>query len=286
MNNFLIIDGNNLAYSSYFISKKISKIPNGLIFFFLRTMISLLKKDKYQRMLIIWDGGGDNFRNTLLPCYKAHREDMPNELWEQLKILRALLEKWKIACLQMVNYEADDLIASCINQMQKILPDYFFNIFSQDKDLLQMIGQNISIIKNINSKIYLYTNSDFQKDYNFAAVNYIDYLSFLGDKADNIKGVKKIGPVTAKHLIRQFNTIENVYSSFDHLPSNIKKLLINTENNVIINKKIITLNQNIILPINDILHNSFFDWKKWKNNLELRNFCEDNRFKSIIKLLT
>lgn len=78
---FLIIDGNNLLYSSYHVSEKLTqKIKNGTLFFFLRVLISILKKGNYQKLLITFDGGGTNFRETLLPQYKAQRISMPDEL--------------------------------------------------------------------------------------------------------------------------------------------------------------------------------------------------------------
>lgn len=78
---YLIVDGNNLLYSSYHVSQKLSqRIAKGGIFFFLRVLISILKKSNYQKLLITFDGGGTNFRATLLPQYKAQRVSMPEEL--------------------------------------------------------------------------------------------------------------------------------------------------------------------------------------------------------------
>ena len=78
---FLIVDGNNLLHSSYHVAQKMSwQIPNGTIFFFLRVLISVLKKGNYQKLLVVFDGGGTNFRERIFSQYKAHRVGMPQEL--------------------------------------------------------------------------------------------------------------------------------------------------------------------------------------------------------------
>lgn len=282
---FLIIDGNNLLYSSYHVAQKLPwKMPKGAIFFFLRVMISILKKANYQKLLVTFDGGGTNFREKLLPQYKAQRISMPEDLWEQMKDLKILLEKFNIIFIQMLDCEADDLIATFINQNQSLFPDTEFDIFTRDKDLLQMINKNTNILKYIDGKITLYTYQNFLQEYNFSPENYLDYLSLLGDNVDNITGIKGIGPVSAKILIQQFQSVENIYQKIDDLPENTRKLLENKQDLVFCNKKIISLDKNITLP-NDLYHNCDFNWEKWKNNEQLKKFCQENRFNSILKLL-
>src|SRR5436189_3798854 len=108
---WLIVDGNNLLYSSYHVAQKLPrKIKQVTIFFFLRVLISIFKKSNYQKLLVVFDGGGTNFRKTLLPEYKAQREAMPEELYQQMEMVKLLLDKTKITCLQLENQEADDLI--------------------------------------------------------------------------------------------------------------------------------------------------------------------------------
>jgi DNA polymerase-1 len=162
--------------------------------------------------------------------------------------IKELLEKTNINYIQLVNHEADDLIASFINQSIKNDPDTTFNIFTRDKDLLQLLNKNVSILKYIDGKSALYTYENFWQEYNFGPNSFIDYLSLLGDNVDNIEGIKGIGPVSAKRLIQQFHAIENVYLKMDSLPENIRKLLENKEEIVYLNKQLISLEKNIVLP--------------------------------------
>lgn len=152
------MDGNNLLYSSYHAVQNLPlPVPQGAIFLFLRVLISILRKTNYQKLLIFFDGGGTNFRESLLPQYKAQREKMPSELFEQLGILQELLKATNLTYFQLIDCEADDLIASFVEQNQKKYPHYKFDIFSRDKDLLQLLSQNTSILKyNKEKKMILY----------------------------------------------------------------------------------------------------------------------------------
>ena len=281
----LIIDGNNLLYSSYHVSLKLPwKMKKGTMFFFLRVIISILKKGNYQKLLVTFDGGGTNFRKTLFPEYKAQRVSMPDELWEQMEEIKSLLKNININYIQLINYEADDVIASFVSQMTKNYPHITFDILTRDKDLLQLLNENINILKYNNRKPIIYTYTHFLNEYNFSPQNFVDYLSLLGDNIDNILGVKGIGPVSAKNLINQFQTAENIYQEINSLPKNYKILLENKQNLVLDNKKLVSLEKDIPLPIN-IYQESDFNWEQWKDNKELRKFCLDNKFMSVINLL-
>jgi len=235
-------------------------MKQGTIFFFLRVLISIFKKGDYQKLLVVFDGGGTNFRKVLLPHYKAQREAMPEELYEQMETIKSLLEKTGITYLQLESQEADDLIASFVSQKLKDNTHMTFDIFTRDKDLLQILNQNINILKYINGKSTLYTYKNFCDEYKFIPNSYVDYLSLLGDNVDNIEGIKGIGPVNAKKLIQQFQNVENIYQEINKLPEITKRLLVGKEKLVFSNKKIISLVENIPLP--DIHEKCNFNWEK------------------------
>lgn len=169
---YLLVDGNNLLHSSYHVAQKLpGRIPQGTTFFFLRVLISILKKNHYQKLLIFFDGGGTNFRKNLLPTYKAQRPSMPPELIEQMEKIKDLLIKTDLFYLQLVDCEADDLIASFISQREQYLQKQkttsgtfqnpHFDIFSRDKDLLQLLSPKINILKYIEGKITFYNYDNF-----------------------------------------------------------------------------------------------------------------------------
>jgi DNA polymerase-1 len=123
--------------------------------------------------------------------------------------------------------------------------------------LLQLLDENINILKYINGKITLYTYENFCQEYNFVPANYVDYLSLLGDAVDNIKGVRGIGPVSAKKLIQQFRTVENIYQEINNLPEITKHLLVDKEKLVLGNKKLISLVENI--PLSNVYEKCNFN---------------------------
>src|SRR5437763_943196 len=95
--------------------------------------------------------------------------------------LKELLVKINIDYIQLLDYEGDDLIASFVSQSSKNYSDVTFDIFSRDKDLLQLLNKNINILKYIDKKSSLYTYENFLQEYGFEPNNYVDYLSLLGD---------------------------------------------------------------------------------------------------------
>ncbi|CAG8844845.1 14168_t:CDS:1, partial [Racocetra persica] len=175
----------------------------------------------------------------------------------QMEILKELFTKTNIAYIQLVNYEADDIIASFITQTSQQHPDTSFDIFTRDKDLLQLLSKNTNILKYISGKITLYTAEQFYQEYNFLPSSYVDYLSLIGDNIDNIEGVRGIGPVSANKLLQQFSTAENIFRNFATLsePTNVKSLLAGKEELIYRNKKVISLDQSLSLPIVDCSFN-------------------------------
>src|SRR5690349_19061570 len=105
-----------------------------------------------------------------------------------MKMLKNLLEETNVALIQMANHEADDLIASFVDKKIKEDSSIILDIFTRDKDLLQLLDKNVNVLKYIEGKSTIFTYKDFYQEYGFFPSNYVDYLSLLGDNADNIKG--------------------------------------------------------------------------------------------------
>jgi len=247
--NFLIIDGNNLFYSSYYVSQKLSYSFN-TVFFALRVIISIVKKKKYDNILVVFDSGGENFRKKILPEYKSQRVKMTEKMKKEFEEFKIFLIKVNINFIQLIDNEADDVIASITFQNDN--PNIVFDIFSRDKDFFQLLKQGkINILKYKEKKIINYTEDDFIIEYNFSSSFFVDYLSLIGDKVDNIKGAKGIGEVSAKKIIKTFNNIENIFYSnkLICLQNNIRKILENNKELILRNKKIINLKKDIKIEL-------------------------------------
>jgi DNA polymerase-1 len=120
----LIIDGNNILYRCYHASQHFAwESEFKAIFIFLRVMISLLKEDNYQKLLVVFDSTKINFRHQILPEYKTHRLATPSQLLKQMEYLQEIFTQSNITLVKLINFEADDLIASFISQNNKLYPE-------------------------------------------------------------------------------------------------------------------------------------------------------------------
>src|SRR5258706_3915412 len=222
-------------------------------------MISLLRGNEYQRLLLVFDSGKKNFRHVLNKDYKVNRRESDLLLLNQLQAIQESLEQVNVSFIKLENYEADDLIASFISQ--NIGFKIKFDIFSQDKDLLQLLipkssnKSQINIYKYFDKKLKFYNYEDFVKEYNFCPANYVDYLSLVGDRVDNLDGV--IGLKKAQRIIEQFSAIENLYQNIHKIRDpKIKKRLEIKKDLVLQNKQLILLKKDLVLPID--LEKCFF----------------------------
>ncbi|RHZ37611.1 5'-3' exonuclease [endosymbiont GvMRE of Glomus versiforme] len=282
---FLLIDGNNLLHRCYHASQHLlweSELK--AVFIFLRVLISLLRGNDYQKLLVVFDSTKVNFRHQIYPDYKKNRLVTPPKLLQQIKILQDLLAQSDVPLIQLANFEADDLIASFLAQNEQLHSDYNFVIFSQDKDLMQLLSPQVKIYKYVQGEILAFTEQDFWQEYNFSPHNYIDYLCLIGDQVDNVQGVGGIGPKTAQQLIQNFGTIEKLYQNSQQLPPKIQELLTKDQELVFQNKQLITLKDDLVLPIS--WEQCDFNWNQWKSNQNLIEFCQKSEFKSVLKLLS
>ncbi|KLL03461.1 MAG: DNA polymerase I [Mycoplasmataceae bacterium CE_OT135] len=282
--NCLLIDGNNLLHRCYHASQHLPwESEQKAIFIFLRVLISLFRKNSYQKLLVVFDSTKTNFRHQIYSDYKINRLTTPPKLLQQMNTLQNLLAQSGVPLVQLANFEADDLIASFLDQNRRLHLDWNFVIFSQDKDLIQLLSPQVKIYKYNQGEILAFSEQDFRQEYNFSPRNYIDYLCLLGDQADNIPGVNGIGTKTAQQLIQNFGTVEELYQNSQQLSPKIQELLAKNQALVFQNKQLITLKKDLILPISWEQCN--FSWDQWKVNPSLIEFCQKSEFKSILKLL-
>lgn len=278
----LIIDGNNILYRCHYASKYLPwESDTKAVFIFLRVMVSLLKENTYQKLLVTFDSTKTNFRHQIYPNYKINRLLTPNEFLKQLDILQNLITQTGVVLVKMENFEADDLIASFVSQNSN--SKITFDILSQDKDLLQLLTPEVNVCKYSKKKIITFRYSDFLEIYGFLPINYVDYLSLLGDKVDNIEGIEGIGEKKAQRLIKRFGSIENIYANLDSLSEDLQKILAEKKAVIDQNKELISLKSDLNLLVT--WESCSFSWEKWRTNKILREFCRNHQFKSISESL-
>ncbi len=231
----LLIDGFNLLSRGYFATaygKNEDELPtnddglyvNGLRVFF-QKYFQLIDKHDITHTAVAWDvKREDSIRRQYCPTYKETRSDLPTPLIQQYESCTAILDTLKVKQLLVPPYEADDAIGavSCMWSEQMEGPCY---IYSNDKDLLQLLNQQTTQIIASKKEELLYTAERFRNDYGIEPTQWIDVKALLGDKSDNIPGCPGVGEKSALPLIQMYGSIEQVYEQLDSLDPQFKRYL-------------------------------------------------------------
>jgi len=247
----MIVDGNNVYARAWFTINNQNVSKDGLkqtIALFKSMIVNLRKNYISDLVIICWDGGKDPERLKLLPEYKK-REEKSSNYYDGIKILYKEIEQVheQYVQLQINNVEADDLIGTLASYYS--LLDYVVIVASDDKDMLQTINQNTFIV---HSKKGIIDAFKFKEMYSFLPIHFVDYLAILGDKIDNIPGVKGIGEIGAQELVHNFNTIEQMYQNIDKVPAKYCAKLKSAQQEAFLSKQMILL-KTINIPTSKLI---------------------------------
>ena len=286
MKRIVLIDGNNLMFRSYYataytgnLMKNSKGMYTNALYGFVSMINKIIEEEKPEYMAVAFDIG-KNFRKDLYKEYKDGRKPTPDELKSQMPVARRILDAMGIKYYEVENYEADDIIGT-LSYRALIDPDYVATIVSSDKDLLQLINEQVEV-KLLKTKDYIrYDKETFIKDYRFNPIRIIDLKALMGDASDNIPGVKGIGEKTAIKLIQEYDTVENLYDHIDEIKGKLREKLVLDKDNAMFSKKIATIYLDV--PIND----SFDNMKYVGEDIDkLINIFEELEFYSFMKKFT
>ena len=252
MDKIVLVDGNNLlfrsyyatAYSGNFMNNSKGFPTNGL--YGLVNMLNKIIKDENPKYMLVAFDKGKTFRHEEYKEYKEGRIKMPEDLAKQFVVAKELLPKMGIKCLEVENYEADDIIGT----YSKMISDTNNKglIVSSDKDLLQLINKN-NTVKLLKSHDYIMMDeNEFMNTYGLTPDKMIDLKGLMGDPSDNIPGVKGIGEKTALKLLQKYNTIEGLYENIEKLSGSTKDKLVEGKNSAFMSKKIATIYKEVPVP--------------------------------------
>ncbi|MBZ4195137.1 5'-3' exonuclease [Mycoplasma tauri] len=262
----LIVDGNFLLFQSFYASynpykpESVLKAKNGIstngVHVFFNTLFKLIKYIEPSHLFIAFDAKGKTKRHEIYENYKTGRTKAPEIIFEQFKLVKEVLTSMNIKWAEKEGDEADDLIATIATKN-----DQFHNyIYSKDKDLLQLVNENNSIISTIKdankfSTYDLITILNFKLLYGIKPEQIPDYKGLAGDSSDNLKGVQGIGEKRAIALLREYETLENIYDCLINVKGKTREYLINDKESAFFCKKLAVLNKDVKLPysINDLL---------------------------------
>lgn len=224
MKKFYLIDWSGFLYRAYYAFPEMPDKDGhniNTVYGFFRMLIKIFH-DKPDYFLIARDAPTKTHRHEKYPEYKANRAKASDDFKRQIPIVQDITKQLKIPNLVMPGYEADDIIASMVQKFSDNT-DIICNIFSADKDLKQLLSENV--IFTDPSKWITYKTNDFIWEYWFEPKYILDYLSLIGDNADNIKWVPWIWPKWASTLIQKFSTIENIYDHITEISASTRSKL-------------------------------------------------------------
>ncbi|OGW49518.1 MAG: DNA polymerase I [Nitrospirae bacterium RBG_19FT_COMBO_42_15] len=210
-----LIDGNSYIYRAYHAVRSLATskgLPTNAIYGFTNMLLKIVKEKKPDYLAIAFDTKGPTKRHIEYEQYKAHRPEMPKDLIPQIPYIHKLVEAFNIPAILMEGYEADDIIGTISKKMEK---DFDVVIVTGDKDMLQLISQNIKIYDTLKEKVY--EEKDVVERFGVAPDKVVEVMGLMGDASDNIPGVHGIGEKTATALIAEFGSIENLLSNIDKI---------------------------------------------------------------------
>jgi len=257
--HFYLIDGSGYIFRAYYalppLSRKSDGLPTGAVSGFCSMLFKLLEDSrsddsihKPTHFAVIFDSAKKNFRNDIYAEYKANRSETPEDLAPQFEYIRKAVKAFSLPSIELINYEADDLIATYAKQI--VDAGAKVTVISSDKDFMQLVANKIRLYDPMKNKV-LGDNEVFEK-FGVKPNQVIDVQSLAGDPSDNIPGVPGIGIKTAAELINKYKTLDVLLKNIDEIPQNKRReTLLENKDKAILSKKLVTLKDDV--PVKDKL---------------------------------
>ncbi len=229
---FVIIDGKSVFYRGYYAMPNLTTkdgSPTGGVYGFATLALEIIKRLKPDYVAVAWDKPKTNIRRRLelYPEYKAGRKPPPPDFYEQIPVLHELLEAFGWPLYELDDYEADDIMGTLGVQAAKQGIDTL--LVTSDMDMLQLIDPHVKVfaLKKGLTNIELYSPESFEAKYGIRVDQFLDLKSLKGDSSDNIPGVPGIGEKGALELLKQYETLDNIYDNLSLLKDSMRKKLEN-----------------------------------------------------------
>ena len=276
MEKVLLIDGNSIMNRAFYgiMGNKMLTTKEGhytnAIYGFLSIMFKNMEEVNPSYMLIAFDSKtAANTRKKMYEGYKKHRHAMPEELAEQMPVIKEVLNAMNIKIVEMADYEGDDILGTFAKKFAREDKDVY--ILSGDRDIFQLIEDHITVriprTKMGKTETEIYTKAKVEEEYGLEPVDLIEVKALMGDSSDEIPGVPNVGPKTGTSLIKQFKTIANLYKALEDgtvdLTSKLKDTLIKNQDLAELSKELGTINTNA--PIKEDLEDvKIVEWNREK----------------------
>tara|TARA_B100000686_G_scaffold260274_1_gene272973 strand:- start:554 stop:2224 length:1671 start_codon:yes stop_codon:yes gene_type:complete len=283
--HFYLIDGSGYIFRAYYalppLSRKSDGLPTGAVNGFCTMLYKLLEDsrsddsdNKPTHFAVIFDSARKNFRNEIYKEYKANRTDAPEDLIPQFEYIRKSVAAFNVTSAEMLNYEADDLIATYVNQILK--KGAKVTIVSGDKDLMQLVKPGVRLYDPMKSKIL--GIKEVKEKFGVEPGKVIDVQALAGDSSDNVPGVPGIGVKTAAELINKYKSLDRLLEKAHEIPQNKRReTILENKNKAILSRKLVELKDDV--PIKQKLET--FTLKKIDKD-KLYDFLREMEFNRLL----
>ncbi|HJV33800.1 5'-3' exonuclease H3TH domain-containing protein, partial [Geomonas sp.] len=204
-----LLDGSSYIYRAYFAIRHLSSpkgFPTNALYGFTQMLLKVMKDHAPGHVAVIFDAGKTTFRHELFPAYKATRSAMPDDLTPQIEPIKQMVRAFNIPALELAGFEADDIIGTIAKKCEEQGMDCV--VVTGDKDLMQIVTEHVTLLDTMKDKRY--GIEEVREKFGVDPERVIDVLALWGDASDNIPGVPGIGEVTAKKLLQEFGTLDDL----------------------------------------------------------------------------
>lgn len=237
---FLIIDGNSIMNRAYYglmnmrMTSSILNIHTNALYAFLNIYWMTLDRFKPDYVVVSFDLKAPTFRHEMYKEYKGTRHAMPEELKEQMPVIKKILMAMNVPIIELEGYEADDILGTISNTNEK--NNVYTYILTGDRDSFQLISSLTAVVMPSNkpgkTEYTVFDPQKLKEKYGIEPYQVIEVKSLMGDASDNIPGVKGVGEKTAYSLIQNYGNIEYIYNNIDNIelkPKVKEKLLLDKD---------------------------------------------------------
>ena len=283
--HFYLVDGSGYIFRAYYalppLTRKSDGLPVGAVSGFCNMLFKLLEdsksnenSEKPTHFAVIFDSARKNFRNDIYSEYKGNRSDAPDDLIPQFEFIRKSVLAFNLPSIELINYEADDLIATYVEQI--LSKGAKATIVSSDKDLMQLYRKNVRIYDPMKNKFI--NEEDVNNKFGVKPKKVVDVQALAGDSTDNVPGVPGIGVKTAAELINEYGNLENLLKNAKKIKQNKRReTLIENSDKAIISKKLVELKNDV--PVKNSI--SEFGLKQIDKK-KLYNFLREMEFNRLL----
>jgi DNA polymerase-1 len=247
--SLVLVDGSGYIFRAFHALPPMTRAdgtPVNAVFGFTNMLARFMRDHVGTHLAVVFDAGSQTFRNRIYDQYKAHRPEPPPELIPQFKLVRDATAAFGVACVELEDFEADDLIAAYATA--GLAAGATVTIVSSDKDLMQLIRPGVSMLDPMKQKA-IGPAEVFEK-FGVTPDKVIDVQALMGDSVDNVPGVPGIGPKNAAELINGFGDLESVLAAASSMkPSKRRDNLMAYAEAARISKKLVTLTDDVPLPL-------------------------------------